>query len=143
MTQISPTQISQYQTPAQPNYNAVKIDINNPQVNAGQTPGQPATSPMYSYPKAPVYEVPKQSIYKPEQKPANQPSAVKEAPTVPAPVLVQPPVAKEIAPATAAPVAPKAEEKPAPAAPKAEEAPVEPKKIEVKAPESNTPRPEN
>lgn len=42
----------------QPNYNAVKIDINNPQVNA-PTSEKSTTAPVYSsVPTASVYEVP-------------------------------------------------------------------------------------
>lgn len=63
---VQAVQNSQYQavTP-QPNYNAVKIDINNPQVNVPDTKDypqsneKPAASPVYSsVPAASVYEVP-------------------------------------------------------------------------------------
>ena len=57
------------QVPQQPVYNAVKIDINNPTVNApGQQPVQmpvqsqenvnPQIVPMYNYPQAPIYAYP-------------------------------------------------------------------------------------
>lgn len=77
----------------QPSYNAVKIDIHNPQVNApacSQSPvqSQNCTAPIYSYPQAPIYEVPQQSIYKPKQEPVEQPPAVQEVPSIPPPVIV-------------------------------------------------------
>lgn len=103
MTQIQIPQAPQYHPPiVQPSYNAVKIDIHNPQVNAPtnytQIPIQPptqmpvqdqcCTAPIYSYPQAPIYEVPKQSIYKPDEKQVSSPSAVKEIPIVPPPVVI-------------------------------------------------------
>ena len=67
------------QVPQQPVYNAVKIDINNPTVNApGQQPAQmpvqsqetlnPQIVPMYNYPQAPIYaypQAPTQPYYMP------------------------------------------------------------------------------
>lgn len=100
-----------YPVSAQPNYNAVKIDINNPQVNApgysqNQTPAPvqtPAyTAPIYSYPPAQVYEMPQQSVY--------QPQAVQQIPSVPQPVIVQPAVNQVPAAAPAQPVEVKAPE---------------------------------
>lgn len=65
---VQAIQSSQYQpTALQPNYNAVKIDINNPQVNAPTTPGNSQNqaapiAPVYgSIPEASVYEVPQPS----------------------------------------------------------------------------------
>lgn len=63
---VQSVQNSQYQAVApQPNYNAVKIDINNPQVNVPNTKAyrqnneKPTESPVYSsVPAASVYEVP-------------------------------------------------------------------------------------
>lgn len=115
--------------PVQPNYNAVKIDINNPQVNTPETqkqvPSAPVTAPMYSYPQAQIYEMPQQSIYQPKQAPVQAP-AVKEVPAVPQPVIVQPAVSQTTSPA--APVAPISATAPvAPALP-----------VEVKAPEALT-----
>lgn len=142
----------QIQSPApQPNYNAVKIDINNPQVNTPgytQNPIQapaaaPITAPMYSYPQSQIYEVPQQSIYQPKQ-PANQPPAVKEVPAVPQPVIVPPtaaqaPVKAPEAPAqadkTAAPVAAIA-----PAVASASKAAAAAQPVEVKAPEAASPK---
>jgi len=99
MIQTPPVQIPQQYIPAQPNYNAVKIDINNPQVN---TPGSyscpqtPPPVPVYqSIPTVPVYEMPKQSIYAPQQN-FNQPAAIQEMPAVPAPVVVPPSAVAEI-----------------------------------------------
>jgi len=54
--------------PAQPNYNAVKIDIINPSVNApsgGTCQAQP-TAPIYNYPQAPVYNYPQAPVYTPQ-----------------------------------------------------------------------------
>lgn len=100
MTSISPIQPPMYQPVQQPNYNAVKIDINNPQVNATPNYAQPMQmqpiqqqqanyAPVYSsVPTASVYEMPQQSIYKPQAvKPAN---AIPEAASVPPPVIIQP-----------------------------------------------------
>lgn len=102
MSQISPVQSQMYQPVQQPNYNAVKIDIHNPQVNAhdyAQNPQmQPATppqipnvAPVYnSIPVASVYEMPQQSVYHPQ---AVQPAAaLPEAVSVPPPVIIQPSV---------------------------------------------------
>lgn len=112
MAQISAIQPPHPQTllPVQPNYNAVKIDINNPQVN---TPGsQTGVASVYgSVPTASVYEVPQQSIY--------QPAAIQDSPPIPPPVIIQPSVNPSTSPA-------------APAAP--------PQEIEVKAPETMTPK---
>lgn len=108
MTQIPLTQCPpQYQSSsAQSSYNAVKIDIHQPQVNASNTqPGsvqtEPVTAPMYSYPQVPVYEMPQQSIYgqPPQPVAVNQPPAVQEMPTVPPPVIVPPTVNQTPAPA--------------------------------------------
>lgn len=157
MTQIPAVQAPQYQITSQPSYNAVKIDIHNPQVNAPgytQNPIKPVNDPIYTYPKAPVYEVPKQSIYEP--KPQPQPQSVKEVPSVPPPVIVQPaavkapetvttvPTAVPVAPvAPIAPVAPAATvaTPEAPQKPETVETPAataEPQKVEVKEPEKKT-----
>ncbi|MBP7211213.1 hypothetical protein KBA27_00100 [bacterium] len=100
-------------------YNAVKIDVNNPTVNApqAQQPEAPAqaccSAPIYSVPKQSVYEVPSQSIYTPTATKA-------QAPAVPAPVIV---------PTAPAPTTDKAPATPAPQAAAA------PQEVEVKAPE--------
>lgn len=96
------TQIPALQRPQRPillpaNYNAVKIDINNPQVNAPgypQPPVEPAyTAPVYNYPQQSLYQMPQQSIYKTEPK-AIQPKPIQEVPvTVPPPVIIQQPKA--------------------------------------------------
>ena len=97
MTQIQPIQLPPQYQPPQPSYNAVKIDIHNPQVNAPgsassscQAPcqTQDCTAPIYAYPQAPIYEVPKQSIYNPQPPVMEQPKVA--APIVPPPVVVQP-----------------------------------------------------
>lgn len=67
----------------QPSYNAVKIDIINPQVNPNQ-PAQPMAQQYYNYPQVPVYDYPQQSVYMPQQ-PMAQP--VYPQPVVPQPVL--------------------------------------------------------
>lgn len=115
-----------YQVMPTPSYNAVKIDINNPQVNApGQQPQQaPITAPMYNYPQANVYEMPQKSVYEPQSN-FNQPPTAKEMPSVPQPVIVPPVVSKP----DAAPVVPAQ-------APAVEAAP---QTVEVKAPEQATP----
>ena len=118
---------------AQPNYNAVKIDIHNPQVNTPSTPqavSQPITAPIYgSVPTASVYEVPQQSIYQPQQN-FNQPPTVQEMPSVPQPVIVQPTV-------NPAPVAPTVPPAPVAVAP-TQAPPAQP--VEVKAPEASSPQ---
>lgn len=148
-------QIPQYTS--QPSYNAVKIDIHNPQVNA---PGYssnpiptPYTAPVYDYPQAPVYEMPQKSIYNQPQIPSatapsvTPPSAVKELPSVPAPVIV--PSAATVAPVTTTPVtAP--EEKVETAAPvvapetatipAAIDTPAPAQTVEVKTPEATAPK---
>ncbi|HNW25995.1 MAG TPA: hypothetical protein PLG15_01550 [Candidatus Gastranaerophilaceae bacterium] len=87
----------------QPSYNAVKIDVHNPQVNApGATPAQVpsyVTAPVYNVPNASVYEVPQQTIYGPQQN-FNQPP-VAQQPSVPAPVVVTPQPQTPVAPAAA------------------------------------------
>lgn len=122
MIQASTMQTPQYQTLVpQPNYNAVKIDINNPQVNTPGSQSQMTATPVYgSVPVASVYEVPQQSIY--------QPAALQEAPSVPPPVIIQQPSINQ----TTAPAAPAAPVVEAPAAP--------PQAVEVKTPETVTPK---
>lgn len=147
MPQINPVQSPMYQPIQPPNYNAVKIDIHNPQVNAHdytqnpqmqpiQQPQAPAVAPVYnSIPAASVYEMPQQSIYHPQAiKPAN---AIPEAVSVPPPVIVQPSVKPQaqiqqpqVQPAPA----------PQPAAPVASVAPVAPKTIDVKPSEPVKPQ---
>lgn len=160
MMQVPAAQPPQYQMGMpQPNYNAVKIDINNPQVNATPTPAyqqtQPATMPVYnSVPSASVYEMPQKSIYQPQQNipqpqaiqeepiaapppviqpAAYQPAAVHEIPSVPPPVLVQPSVNQA---AVATPVVTNEPGETVPtAAPEAA-----PKKVEIKPSEAETPK---
>lgn len=132
MTQIPAVQAPQYQITAQPSYNAVKIDIHNPQVNAQsctQNPVKPSykEDPVYTYPQSSVYEVPKQSIYEPKQVTVTQPQSVQEVPTVPPPVIVQPTVVQTPSKSSAVNATKTSVETPV--------ATVEPKKIEVKAPE--------
>lgn len=144
MTSISPIQTPMYQPLHQPSYNAVKIDIHNPQVNApdyNQNPMQPIQpqqaanyAPVYSsIPTASVYELPQQSVYKPQAvKPAN---AIPETVAVPPPVIVQPSV-KPSAPMTS----PQVEATPQPAAPVGAVAAVAPKTIDIKPSESVKPQ---
>lgn len=90
--------------PQQPSYNAVKIDIHNPQVG---TPGvaqqynpqyEAPTMPLYAYPQAPVYAYPQatqQPCYQPLPQAVNVPTIAPQAPVVaPAPVAVETPVAQ-------------------------------------------------
>lgn len=92
MMQI-PTVQPQQTYAQQPSYNAVKIDVHNPQVNApGATPAQipsNVTAPLYNIPNASVYEVPQQAIYGPQQNFNSPPTA--QQPSVPSPVVVQQP----------------------------------------------------
>ena len=131
-SQIQQPQAYAQASATQPSYNAVKIDIHNPQVNtpnAQQVPSQPITAPIYgSVPMASVYEMPQQSIYQPQQN-LNQPPNVQEMPSVPQPVIVQPTV-------NTPPVAPTPPPAPAAAPPVAP--PAQP--VEVKAPESASPQ---
>lgn len=107
--------------PQQPNYNAVKIDIHNPQVGT-QGVGQQynpqyeqPTMPLYAYPQAPVYAYPQaqpaqQPYYQPLPQPVNVYPAAPQAPVVEqAPVaeahVAQVPVAVE-APKVETPVVP-------------------------------------
>lgn len=157
MIQTPVTQVPQYQPIAtQPSYNAVKIDINNPQVNAPgymqnpiQTPPPaPITAPMYSYPQSQIYEVPQQSVYTTQQAPAvSQPKAVQELPSVPPPVIVQPtvnvtpaeapvPVAAPIPTVTTTPIEATSPVAAAAVTPQPVEATPQP--VEVKAPDVNT-----
>lgn len=89
----------------QPVYNAVKIDINNPTVNAPspqpvQAQQNPQLVPMYNYPQAPVYSYPQaqtQPYYMPPQIVTPE---VQTAPTIveapkTAEVLPPPPVVTE------------------------------------------------
>lgn len=133
MAQISPIQTPQYQPLQQPNYNAVKIDINNPQVNTTPQTSQiqpiqpqqaPGVTPVYnSIPAASVYEIPQQSIYNPQA--VSQPAAVQETVSVPPPVIIQPSI-KQIPSTPQIPVATATE--------------TAPKKVEVKTPEAAKPQ---
>lgn len=115
-----------YVPAAQPRYNAVNIEINNPTAGA-QGVGQPyqpqyaqPTLPLYNYPQAPVYTYPQAQAQQPAYYPpyicqpapqqAPQIPAVPQTPVVPqAPAVVEPqaqtpavapvPVAQEPAPA--------------------------------------------
>ena len=75
MATIQPVQIPQ-------NYNAVKIDINNPQVQVPEQKKpecQNCTAPIYEYPQAPIYEVPKEPTVKetaPKEEVSKKPAQV-------------------------------------------------------------------
>lgn len=67
MTQIQGIKSSD---PYQPNLSAVRIEINNPQVNSANyaessiAPRKPEyTASLYNYPRAQIYEVPQKSLY--------------------------------------------------------------------------------
>ena len=68
------------QSQQQPSYNAVKIDIHNPQVgqNGAQPPYQP-TAPIYNYPQTSIYDAPQAA---PTQFPSAYPPAVMPQPGV-------------------------------------------------------------
>lgn len=99
MIQVPPVQQKpSFPITIQPSYNAVKIDIHNPLVNAPMnTKGQnqqaeqePNKSSVYdSVPKASIYDVPKKSLYEVD-KSDKLPPAVKEVSLVPAPVVLAP-----------------------------------------------------
>ena len=58
--------------PQQPNYNAVKIDIHNPQVGTqGIAPAVPAAQ-QYPQPTAPIYDIPQTNVYGPQAVPQQQ-----------------------------------------------------------------------
>lgn len=150
MAQISPIQTPMYQPLNQPSYNAVKIDIHNPQVNAPdynqnpqmqpiQQPIQPQqaanVAPVYSsIPTASVYELPQQSVYKPQAvKPAN---AIPEAVSVPPPVIIQP----SVKPSAQMQQQPQIQPAQQPATPVAAVAPVAPKTIDIKPSEAVKPQ---
>lgn len=103
MTQVQPIQMPPYRV-SQPTYNAVKIDIHNPQVNVPtfQEPPKfmPVTNPIYEYPQAPIYEIPNNFVYG-SQETAEKQKAASEI-IVPPPVLV--PMSAPIAPIAPAPV---------------------------------------
>ncbi|MCQ2789995.1 MAG: hypothetical protein MJ229_06435 [bacterium] len=92
------------QMPQMVNYNAVKIDIHNPQVNAGQGQTNPQAPVMpqpnkyiYGYPQNNIYDMPYNNIYDaraPKNPPAPQPihdgpRGSKGRPPVPPPVIIQ------------------------------------------------------
>lgn len=139
-------QVPIVQGSSQPSLNAVKININNPQVNTGynqnpiqspvQNPGY--TAPIYDYPKAQIYEMPQQSIYK------------SEAPSLPSPVVIPPAVTKTVSAANtdavATPVAAAAPEptQPQPVDAVQDKAPTATndapaQNVEVKSPETTEP----
>lgn len=96
--QIQP--MAQQPAPSTPSYNAVKIDVHNPSVNAGGMTQQPQyatpTMPLYNYPQAPMYQYPQaqQPAYYPPVQPVVVPPVVTQTPAdvkpaeVPAPQVV-------------------------------------------------------
>ena len=148
---VNPQQL--YQTA--PTYNAVKIDIHNPSVNApgAYSPSAcapaaaPVTAPIYEVPKASIYEVPQQTVYAPQQN-FNAPQAAQDQPSIPQPVIIPPTVAKAPveapAPAAQAPAAVATATATATVAPAPEAAPAAPavpaQTVEVKTPESAAPQ---
>ena len=73
-----------------PQYNAVKIEIHNPEVNAQRHERKDSccTCPIYDYPKQAIYDVPKAQIY--EEKSQETVQKVQ----VPPPVVIQQPVVR-------------------------------------------------
>jgi len=131
------------QQPA-PEYNAIKINIVEPKVNA---PGsqQPAQS-VYGYPQAPIYNYPQATqapVYYPpvQTAPVQQQGQVIMTPapaqtvpvSVPAPQVINQQTINQVPPSVIEPEAPKAEEVKAP------EAPVEAPKTEPQAATINVP----
>lgn len=91
-----------------PSYNAVKIDVHNPQVNAPGSQAIPTyAQSAYNVPQASIYEVPQQSVYGPQQN-FNQPPTAQEVPSTPAPqpVIVPPSVTTQPAAPAPAPQTP-------------------------------------
>ena len=91
-----------------PSYNAVKIDVHNPQVNApGQQPQYaPVTNPYYEYPQAQLYSYPQQ-VCQPCQQQVIEPAPAIAQTVAPATVqTVAPAIAQTVAPAIAQTVAP-------------------------------------
>ena len=145
MVTIQPIGIpAQQQVPVyQPSYNAVKIDIHNPQVNvpqATQAPIAPVVPPViYNYPQTSLYEVPQKSVYAPKVTAQEAPKVqipvviakpVAEAPVVPPPpVIIQQPVIKTAS----------VQVQPKPVV-EAKVATAEPKKVEVQKPEDIKPK---
>ena len=120
-----------------PNYNAVKIDVNNPTMSAPATMQAPqyaqTTMPYYNYPQAQLYDYPQaqaQPYYVPQM----------SMPVAQAPVQ---PVAPEIQPVAAQPVVQQQNfNVPAPVVtqPATEEKPAEAPKVDVVAPEQMKPQ---
>lgn len=134
MAQISPIQTVScppcQRISPQPNYNAVKISINNPQVNVAGPQANNTQIPQDQITAAPVYtSVPSSSLYDMPQKSVYQP----ETPVVPPPVIVQPTINQVPEPVQVIPAVTPA---PAPAPASA----AEPQKVEVKAPEEAKPQ---
>lgn len=135
--QIQP--MVQQPAPSTPSYNAVKIDVHNPSVNAGGMTQQPQyatpTMPLYNYPQAPMYQYPQaqQPAYYPPVQPVVVPPVVTQTPADVKPAEVPAPqvVAQQPTEAPKAEV-PKAEEAPKTAeAPKVEVAPSAPLEPQV------------
>ena len=134
--QIQP--MVQQPAPSTPSYNAVKIDVHNPSVNAGGMTQQPQyatpTMPLYNYPQAPMYQYPQaqQPAYYPPVQPVVVPPVVTQTPAdvkpaeVPAPQVVEPAVV-----AQQPTEAPKAEAPKTAEAPKVEVAPSAPLEPQV------------
>ncbi|MBR1425052.1 hypothetical protein IJ579_05775 [bacterium] len=134
--QCNPCAVPPVYTPAQqPNYNAVKIDINNPTVGV-----PPVQNPIYTYPQAPVYTYPQAPVF-------TYPEPVNTAPVyVPAqqPVVQEVPIQQPVDQAPQIPVpqpviideAPKAER----TTPVAEEKPAEVQTPEVVEPQDVAPQ---
>lgn len=107
MTSIQPIQGQRYVTA--PNYNAVNISINNPEIKTQEPVEQKAPEhALYAYPQASIYEVPKQSIYvepKKEEVAKVVETPLNVAPMVPPPVVIVQPTPAVAQPAVAQVVA--------------------------------------
>lgn len=137
-------QMQSYQQPAPAEYNAIKINIVDPKVNA---PGSQVPAPVYNYPQAPVYNYPQATqapVYYPPiqtapavapQAPSvmtppiapTQPQAIPQAPvSVPAPQVINQQTINQVPPSVVPAQTPEVQPQ-APQAPiAAPEAPVEP-----------------
>lgn len=94
-------QIQQISTPA-PSYNAVKIDVHNPSVNAPGNMQPAANVPQYATPTMPYYDYPQAQLYEyPQatQQPYYMPPVQQFPPTAMAPQAVEVPAPQVVPPA--------------------------------------------
>lgn len=98
----SPNLVNPYLQPQmvapQPSYNAVKIDVHNPSVNAPGV-GQAVTNAQYAQPTAPLYNYPQTQLYEYPQAPV-QPYYMPQQPVpqAAAPQVIEPAAAQAVQP---------------------------------------------